>query len=153
MSINTDLNVDPYFDDFDIEKQFVRVLFKPARSVQARELTQLQTMLQSQVERFGSNIYKEGTIITGVSINELQDIFFVKLDDDTSGITSATDGLISFLPYRATTLEAESIPDVNEDDLRFFSIRGASSGLKAEIISASEGFETRSPDLKTFYIK
>ena len=153
MSINTDLNVDPYFDDFDIEKQFVRVLFKPARSVQARELTQLQTMLQSQVERFGSNIYKEGTIITGVSINELQDIFFVKLDDDTSGITGATDGLISFLPYRATELEAESIADVNEDDLRFFSVRGASSGLKAEIISASEGFETRSPDLKTFYIK
>jgi len=61
MGINTDLNIDPYFDDFDQTKQFSRVLFRPARAVQARELTQLQTILQNQVERFGSNVYKEGT--------------------------------------------------------------------------------------------
>ena len=56
MSINKDLNVDPYYDDFDETKQFNRVLFKPSRAVQARELTQLQTILQKQVERFGSNV-------------------------------------------------------------------------------------------------
>ena len=58
MGINTDLNVDPYYDDFAEAKQFNRILFKPAKAVQARELTQLQTILQKQVERFGSNIYK-----------------------------------------------------------------------------------------------
>ena len=85
MGINTDLNIDPYFDDFDQTKQFSRVLFRPARAVQARELTQLQTILQNQVERFGSNVYKEGTIISGVNISNRPDIYYVKITD--SGIT------------------------------------------------------------------
>jgi len=48
MPIKTDLNVNPYFDDFDEEKLFHRILFKPGVAVQARELTQLQTILQNQ---------------------------------------------------------------------------------------------------------
>ena len=50
MAINTDFNVDPYYDDFDEDKKFLRVLFKPGYAVQARELTQLQSILQKQVE-------------------------------------------------------------------------------------------------------
>ncbi len=49
MPINTNLNQAPYFDDFDQENQYYRVLFKPGFAVQARELTQLQTTLQDQV--------------------------------------------------------------------------------------------------------
>ena len=56
MAINTDFNVDPYYDDFDEDKKFLRVLFKPGYAVQARELTQLQSILQKQVERFGNQI-------------------------------------------------------------------------------------------------
>ena len=63
MPINRDLNVDPYFDDYDLEKQFYKVLFKPSFAVQARELTQLQTILQNQIEQFGDHIFKEGSII------------------------------------------------------------------------------------------
>ena len=59
MGITTDFNVSPYYDDFDENKNFHRVLFKPAVAVQARELTQLQTILQNQIERFGENILKE----------------------------------------------------------------------------------------------
>ena len=55
----------PYHDDFDITKGFHRILFKPGRAVQARELTQLQTILQNQIEQFGRNIYKDGTVISG----------------------------------------------------------------------------------------
>ena len=58
MPINTDLNISPYYDDYDIENQFYKVLFKPAYAVQARELTQLQTILQNQIEQFGDNIFK-----------------------------------------------------------------------------------------------
>ena len=54
----------PHFDDFDQTKQFVRILFRPGRAVQARELTQLQTIIQSQVERFGKGIYKDGSFVT-----------------------------------------------------------------------------------------
>lgn len=61
MAIN--YNVNPYYDDYDETKQFYRILFRPGRAVQARELTQLQTSIQKQVERFGRGIYKEGSIV------------------------------------------------------------------------------------------
>ena len=50
---NTTLASAPYYDDFDETKKFHRVLFRPSFPVQARELTQLQTILQNQIERFG----------------------------------------------------------------------------------------------------
>ena len=50
MPQETNLNVSPYFDDFNEEKNFIRVLFIPGSPVQARELTQLQTILQNQME-------------------------------------------------------------------------------------------------------
>ena len=69
MSIQTDLNVTPYFDDYDEDKNFHRVLFRPSVPIQARELTQLQTILQNQVERFGEYVFQEGTIIKGCTFN------------------------------------------------------------------------------------
>jgi len=44
----TNLNVSPYYDDFSEDSLYHRVLFRPAYSVQARELTQMQTILQNQ---------------------------------------------------------------------------------------------------------
>ena len=38
---NKILSGNPYFDDFDDTKKFLRILFKPGYAVQARELTQL----------------------------------------------------------------------------------------------------------------
>ena len=52
MPQETNLNVSPYFDDFDKNKNFSRVLFKPGSPVQARELTTLQSILQNQIEKF-----------------------------------------------------------------------------------------------------
>ena len=57
----TNLNVSPYFDDYDPANDYYRVLFKPGYPVQARELTGLQSMLQNQVEKFGQHFFKEGT--------------------------------------------------------------------------------------------
>ena len=50
MAQKTDLNIVPYYDDFDGDKNFYKVLFKPGFPVQARELTTLQSILQNQVE-------------------------------------------------------------------------------------------------------
>ena len=47
MPIRTNLNESPYYDDYDITKQYHRVLFRPGYAVQARELTQLQTILRN----------------------------------------------------------------------------------------------------------
>ena len=63
MPQKTNLNVSPYYDDFDKDKNFYKVLFKPGHPVQARELTGLQSILQNQVESFGSHMFKEGSMV------------------------------------------------------------------------------------------
>jgi len=46
MSLNTNFNVNPYYDDFDEDKKFLRILFKPGFAVQARiEILEQQSIL------------------------------------------------------------------------------------------------------------
>ena len=81
MGLNTNFTNAPYFDDFNEDKNFHRILFKPAVAVQARELTQLQTILQNQIERFGDNILQEGSIIRGCNFNFIERLPYVKIKD------------------------------------------------------------------------
>ena len=147
MAINTDLNVSPYFDDYDETKQYHRVLFKPARPVQARELTQLQTILQNQVERFGSNIYKEGTVISGCDAYQIDDLKYIKINDTIS------QSIENYKPRYASLDDVQSNAGVEIDDYLAFTITGVQSRLVAEIVDSTDGFITRNPDLKTFFIK
>ena len=59
----TNFNRNPYYDDFNEDKEFYRVLFRPGFAVQARELTQSQTILQNQISRFGTHVFKEGAMV------------------------------------------------------------------------------------------
>ena len=59
MPQETNLNVAPYFDDFEPQSNYYKVLFKPGYPVQARELTTLQSILQNQVEDVGNHLFKE----------------------------------------------------------------------------------------------
>ena len=61
-------NNQPYYDDFDPTKNFHRILFKPGFAVQARELTQSQTILQDQIQKFGDGIYNDGSKVSGANI-------------------------------------------------------------------------------------
>ena len=79
MALDTNFNVNPYYDDFDEDKKFLRVLFKPGYAVQARELTQLQTILQKQADRFGNATYKNGSVVTGAE-TFTQDATYIKLN-------------------------------------------------------------------------
>ena len=142
MSINKDLNVDPYYDDFDETKQFNRVLFKPSRAVQARELTQLQTILQKQVERFGSNVYKEGTVISGINLTSRSDLRYIKLQDQV-GFTD---------PSIYGEFIITDSNDANFGSTSRYILEGQSSNIRAEIIKGLDGFETQAPNLKTFFI-
>jgi hypothetical protein len=58
-------NINPYYDDFSADKGFLRVLFKPGYAVQARELTQIQTILQDQLSTVGNYLFKDGSRIVG----------------------------------------------------------------------------------------
>jgi hypothetical protein len=79
MPISTNFNVNPYYDDFSDDKKFLRLLYKPGYAVQARELTQMQTLLQKQIERFGNHIFKNGSVVTGGQVF-LQDVTYMNLD-------------------------------------------------------------------------
>ena len=86
MAQKTDLNISPYYDDFDKDKNFYKVLFKPGFPVQARELTTLQSILQNQVESFGSNIFKEGSMVIPGGITFDNDYSAVKLNSTNLGV-------------------------------------------------------------------
>ena len=64
-NVTTNFNVSPYYDDYDEDKAFLRVLFRPGYAVQGRELTQLQTILQKQSSRLGDHIFKDGSKVLG----------------------------------------------------------------------------------------
>jgi len=63
MTQKTNLNISPYFDDFDENKNYRKVLFKPGIPIQSREITTLQSILQNQIEKFGQYFFKEGSVV------------------------------------------------------------------------------------------
>ncbi len=131
MTFKTDFNVSPYFDDYNEEKNFHRILFKPSIAVQARELTQLQTILQNQVERFGDFVFKDGSIVKGVSQRH-QRVFNIKLQD-----AQANGGVLN-------------VADLVQPNTY---IKGATTGILAEIVAIEDGAEVAAPDYKTLFLR
>ena len=128
MAQKTDLNISPYYDDFDSQKNFYKVLFKPGYPVQARELTTLQSILQNQVESFGSHIFKEGSVVIPGNIAYDGQFYSVKLNATNFGIDVSlyinnfigkkiigqTSGTTAIIQYVA-------LPDnINVDDLTIY---------------------------------
>jgi hypothetical protein len=85
MPQQTNLNVNPYYDDFDPAKDYYRVLFKPGFPIQARELTTLQSILQNQLESFGSHIFKEGSIVVPGNVTYDDQYYAVEINSTHLG--------------------------------------------------------------------
>jgi hypothetical protein len=83
MALN--LNIDPYYDDFDPSKNFHRILFKPGYSVQGRELTQSQTILQNQISNFADHIFSQNTPVTGGKVTTNLNCYYLKLNTSFNG--------------------------------------------------------------------
>ena len=86
MAQKTNLNVSPYYDDFNSEKNYYKVLFNPGRPVQARELTTFQSILQNQIESFGSHMFKEGSMVIPGNVGYDGQYYSVKLNPTNFGI-------------------------------------------------------------------
>ena len=86
MSQKTNLNISPYYDDFNDDNNFYRVLFRPGRPVQARELTTLQSVLQNQIESFGNHVFKEGSMVLPGGVNYDNRYYSVKLESEHLGL-------------------------------------------------------------------
>ena len=83
--LTTDFNVSPYYDDFDESKKFFKVLYRPAFSVQARELTQMQTILQNQIEKLGDYNFSDGDRVSGGEISLNTDINSLQIKTNYAG--------------------------------------------------------------------
>ena len=86
MTQKTNLNISPYYDDFDKDDQFYKVLFKPGFPVQARELSTLQSILQNQIESFGTHMFKDGSMVIPGNIAYDEEYFSIKVENDHLGI-------------------------------------------------------------------
>jgi hypothetical protein len=86
------LNSAPYFDDYKESSGFHRILFKPGIPVQSRELTQLQTIFQNQISRFGDHMFVNGSRVSGGQVSTNNQVFSVKLIEsaNVTGIESGT---------------------------------------------------------------
>ena len=80
----------PYYDDFEETKNFLKILFKPGYAVQARELTQLQTILQSQIAKFADHVFQDGSQVFGgtIQVTTAPYVRLEKYTHDTSAVTT-----------------------------------------------------------------
>jgi len=86
MPQETNLNVAPYFDDFDPQSNYYKVLFKPGFPVQARELTGLQSILQNQVEEMGNHFFKEGAKVIPGDLTYIRNFYGIQIEPEFLGI-------------------------------------------------------------------
>lgn len=84
MTIN--FNTEPYYDDFDETKKFYRILYRPAYAVQARELTQMQSILQNQITKFGSHVFKNGSRVIPGQVSVDTKISYIKLESTYNNV-------------------------------------------------------------------
>ena len=126
MTIN--FNTEPYYDDFDEDKGFYRILYRPGYAVQARELTQMQTILQNQVSRFGNHVFKEGSMVIPGQISVDTKISYIKLEASYNNILA--DGLLPNLIGTEVT---------------------SASGIKADVIYYSLSSASDEPTLFVRY--
>jgi len=132
MAQNTDLNVSPYYDDYTESKNFHRILFRPSNAIQARELTQLQSILQNQIERFGNHVFDEGALVMGgtVTVNTLYEAVKVNAAN----------------PNGSGTATAETYRTASHD--KYF--QGQTSGVVGKVINSVAA--TSSGDPLTLYV-
>ena len=98
MAQQTNLNVSPYFDDFDPNDNYQKILFKPGYPVQARELTGLQSILQNQIEKFGQHFFKEGAkVIPGNTAYSFEYFAIVKYISRTTNLYDIDIFIIKFI--------------------------------------------------------
>jgi len=130
MTLDTDLSRSPYFDDFEANSNFYQVLYRPSVAVQARELNQMQTILQDQIDKFGRHIFREGSVVEGCAFTFDNNYNFVKIRDNYAN-NFAIGNVSDFIGRLATNI----------------------NGLQARIVNVTSGFESQDPNLNTLYVK
>ena len=130
MAQNTNLNVTPYYDDFDKTKNFYRVLYRPGYPIQARELTTSQSILQNQIENVGSHLFKDGAMVIPGQVGYDLNVDAIMLQENFLGT--------NIEQYR-TQLDGKII-------------EGLTSGVKAKVLYSISATESEKSYI-TIYVK
>ena len=69
-----------YKDDYADSDNYYRILYNAGRPLQARELTQSQSIIQNEMTRFGTNIFRDGSVVRAGNITLNNTIDYIKLD-------------------------------------------------------------------------
>ena len=146
-----------------LDKNYLRILFQPGRTVQARELNQAQSLLQAQVDRLGQSLFRPNSGIIGGDCNfdstsNFIDVTFSTGEDATSfetliaelsdvTITSQSSG-VTAIPIKAEELNSlsyrifiqyrrgdagSSSGTINEIDNGIISIEGVTANVTGEV--------------------
>ena len=130
MAIN--LNVSPYYDDFDANKKFNRVVFKPGVAVQARELTQMQDYFYETVKDFAEHLFVDGAAVSGCE-GGTKLLDYIKITDvDSAGDTVSNDTLSNY------------VGDV---------VVGGTTGIRADVVSTKSGLTSNATAKKVLYLQ
>ena len=121
-------------DDFDETKNYHRILFRPGYAVQARELTQLQTALQAQIDRHGQYSFKDGSRVVNGKVTLNVEYDFVKIE---SSFTHSTAGALNADNYLSEFVGT--------------TITGATNGVTAEVLEVVAKGDASNP--ATLYVK
>ena len=121
MPQKTNLNVSPYYDDYDAGKNFYRVLFRPGYSIQARELTQLQSILQNQIESLGRRQFKQGDLVIPGEVGLNTRLDYVKLSSVTEVAVAEGDTIV-YKKYDISQLVGQTL-------------KGITSGVTGVVVS------------------
>jgi hypothetical protein len=129
--LDTNFNIEPYFDDFNEAdaKNYYRILFKPAVAVQTREIIQIQSILQEQIAKFGSYVFKDGSIVDRCAINYIPNFPVIYVENEFNSNNDL------------------SILDVPADALLV-----SNSGVRAAVSTTRSGFELTYPETNRFYV-
>ena len=110
---------DVYKDDYKDSDGYYQVLFNSGRALQARELTQLQTILQEQVSRMGRNLFTDGEAVNPRSAGTGIERFNYVILENLDGIENPKDLI-------GTVLQGPTIA-------------GVTQGLRFKVASVVEG--------------
>ena len=152
MPQKTNLNISPYYDDFNKDDNFYKILFKPGFPVQARELTGLQSLLQNQVEAFGKHIFKEGSMVIPGGIEYDPTYFSAKVNATHLGVDVSVylNNIIANNNGKGTRVRGQNSgivatiknfvlpPDEGVDDITIF-IKYNQSGDSGESVAFPDG--------------
>ena len=153
----------PYNDDYlkaqsdgsTVEtKNYHRILFRPGYAVQARELTQMQTMLQAQIDRHGQYAFKDGSRVVNGELSLNVEYDFIKLESTTelslfeNTVITGTNGV------KARVIQAVSAVDASNPDTLYIKYLKADTASKTiSVFAAGDNFSSNASSSKSGQVR